>query len=198
MWRYGLGAEHNLPTRYSWIPRQDIPGVMALAVMASEDQRFPNHHGVDGHELRNAIASRLMGDPLRGASTITQQVAKNLFLWPGRSLARKALELYYTSAIELLWPKARILEMYINIAEFGVGIYGVQESARAYYGVTPIDLTADQAAWLITQLPAPSQYDLRTPSTRQRDKQQWIKKQMHILEGMGHLKAIAWAGPSQE
>ena len=120
--------------RHSWVPRASIAVEAAHAVIASEDQRFLVHNGFDVEQIKRAVEEYRGGGDLRGASTISQQVAKNLFLWPGRSFARKGIEAYFTLLIEALWPKERILEVYLNVAELGEGIFGVEAAAQAYFG----------------------------------------------------------------
>ena len=123
---------------YRWVRHDAIAASAARAVMASEDQRFLEHHGIDFASLDRAIEDYRDGDGLRGASTITQQVAKNLFLWQGRSFVRKGLEAYFALLIELLWPKQRILVVYLNVAELGPGVFGVEAAAQRYFGVPEI------------------------------------------------------------
>ena len=131
---------------YQWRDWPELGTAAALAVMAAEDQRFPDHRGFDVSAIHNAVLDRLDGQSLRGASTITQQVAKNLFLWPSRSLLRKAIEAWFTTLIELSWPKRRILEVYLNIAEFGPGVFGVPAASRIYFSKRPRQLSDAEAA----------------------------------------------------
>lgn len=173
--------------RYRWAEFANISPAMGLAVMSAEDQRFATHHGFDTRAIRHALADRLRGRPLRGASTLSQQVAKNLFLWPGKSFVRKALEAYFTVLIEGLWPKRRILEMYLNIAELGDGVFGVQAAARVYFGRSASKLTSAQAALLAAVLPNPRIYHVADPSPRVREKQRWIMQQMHYHRSVGTL-----------
>ena len=143
-----------------WRDRGDIAASAARAVIASEDQRFIEHHGIDFKSLNAAIDDYRSGDDLRGASTITQQVAKNLFLWPGRSFARKALEAYFALLIETCWSKQRILEVYLNVAELGPGVFGVEAAAQRYFGTHADALSAAQAALLAAVLPNPRELHL--------------------------------------
>lgn len=166
---------------YQWKDWPDLGTAPALAVMAAEDQKFPDHRGFDMTAIQNAVIGRLDGNRLRGASTITQQVAKNLFLWPGRSFARKAIEAYLTVLIEISWPKRRILEMYLNIAEFGPGIYGVPAASRIYFGKTPARLSDAEAALLAAVLPNPRQLRVDQPSAYVRERQRWIMAQLDQL-----------------
>lgn len=137
--------------RQEWVSLDDISPWMPLAVVASEDQRFLLHHGVDFGAIREALAEYQAGQGLRGASTITQQTAKNLFLWNGRSFVRKALEAGLALGIDALWPKRRIIEVYLNIAEFGHGIYGVGEASRIYLGIPASQLSPAQAGGRASQ-----------------------------------------------
>ena len=161
-----------------WLPLSQLPSHVALAVISSEDQRFFKHWGFDLTEISRAVNDHLDGEPLRGASTITQQVAKNLFLWEGRSFARKALEAYFTSLIELTWPKRRILEVYMNIAEFGPGIFGIGTAARYHFDRDARQISVEQAALLAAILPSPLTRSARHPSPRVLHKQHWILEQM--------------------
>ncbi|MDB6177201.1 monofunctional biosynthetic peptidoglycan transglycosylase [Paracoccus sp. Z330] len=148
----------------SWVTIEDISPVMRRSVVAAEDANFCLHWGFDMAEIRKVVAS----GSSRGASTISQQTAKNVFLWQGRSWPRKLLETAYTPLIEAMWSKSRILEVYLNVAEFGPGIFGVRAAAREYYGVEPSDLTAVQAARLAAVLPAPKARDPNRASRRSR------------------------------
>lgn len=140
--------------RYTWVPLSSISPQMTLAVIASEDNRFGQHHGFDWEEI-NKARYREKRKRVRGASTITQQVAKNVFLWPQRSWLRKGLEAYYTILIECCWSKARIMEVYLNVAEMGEGVYGVEAAAQVYYHKPALSLTASEAAMIAVCLPDP-------------------------------------------
>jgi len=174
--------------RYEWIERKKISPYMPLAVIASEDQKFFQHWGFDLEAITDAVESNMKGRRLRGASTITQQVAKNLFLWSGRSFFRKGLEAYFTVLLELFWSKNRILEVYLNIAEFGDGIYGIQAAAGTFYGKRPSRLTPSESAVLAAVLPNPRKLKVRSPSPAVLERAGWIRKQMEQLGGIGHLK----------
>lgn len=187
-------GEQNFALHYEWIGAEGMPSAVALAAMASEDQRFPFHGGVDWTEIGHALRDRLQGESLRGASTITQQLAKNLFFSSDRSALRKLGELYYATSLELLWPKRRILEMYLNVAEFGDGVYGVEAAAQHHFDRSASELTQTQAAWLICMLPAPKRYQLKRPSTRLRRKQGWVMEQMAILRARHYLEEVRWPG----
>jgi monofunctional biosynthetic peptidoglycan transglycosylase len=164
--------------RQQWVDLDRLPPHVGMAVMSSEDQRFFEHGGFDVQAIKQAVGEHLQGEPLRGASTLTQQVAKNLFLWEGRSFFRKLLEVYFTFWLEALWPKRRILEVYLNIAELGDGVFGVGAAARSYFDRPARRLTAEQAALLAALLPSPLNRDARRPSAHVRRKQGWILDQM--------------------
>jgi monofunctional biosynthetic peptidoglycan transglycosylase len=176
---------------YRWSDWPELGSAAALAVMAAEDQKFPDHHGFDVVAIQGAVRDRLDGERLRGASTITQQVAKNLFLWPGQSFLRKGIEAYFTVLIELTWSKRRILEMYLNIAEFGPGIYGIPEAGRLYFAKTPRQLTDADAALLAAVLPNPNRFRVGRPSAHVRDRQRWIMQHMDKLRRYGWMDRIA-------
>jgi monofunctional biosynthetic peptidoglycan transglycosylase len=148
----------------TWVPLAAIAPSLPQAVIASEDNRFCEHAGFDWQELEGQFDELLAGGHARGASTITMQTAKNLFLWPGRDLVRKALEAWLTPQIELLWPKRRIIEVYINVAEFGPGIYGAEAAAQAYFGKSAGALGAREAALLAAVLPSPRRWSPGRPT----------------------------------
>jgi monofunctional biosynthetic peptidoglycan transglycosylase len=173
--------------RHEWRDLRDISPHMRLAVVAAEDQRFPRHRGFDFKQIDKALADRERGRRVRGASTITQQVAKNLFLWPGQSWVRKGIEAGLTVLIELAWPKPRILEVYLNVAEFGRGTWGVQAASRRYFRKDASRLTRSEAALLAAVLPAPRKYRVEAPSKYVRQRQAWIERQMSSLGGNGYL-----------
>ena len=181
-------GDQRAPNDYTWMSWDQLGTAAPLAVMAAEDQKFPDHHGFDVDSIRKAVVQRREGQPLRGASTITQQVAKNLFLWPGRSFFRKLIEAYFAVMIEATWTKQRILEVYLNIAEFGRGIYGVPAASRHYFGIKPRQLTDSQAALLAAVLPNPKQLSVVRPSAYVRQRQRWI------IKHMGQLKQNDWLG----
>ncbi|MDO6442705.1 monofunctional biosynthetic peptidoglycan transglycosylase [Marinobacter sp. 2_MG-2023] len=183
-------ANPDQEVRQQWVSYSDISPWMSLAVVASEDQRFPDHWGVDFAAIRKALAEYHAGEGLRGASTITQQTAKNLFLWNGRSFVRKAMEAGLALAVDGLWPKRRILEVYLNIAEFGPGIYGVEAASRVYFGIPARQLSAQQAARLAAVLPNPNVLSVNSPSPYVRDRVFWIRGQMDQLSGLQYLKGL--------
>ncbi len=173
--------------RYQWVGWHDIAPAMRIAVVAAEDQKFPHHSGFDVASIRDAIRDHLRGGSLRGASTISQQVAKNLFLCSRQSWLRKGLEAWFTLLIELSWPKQRILEVYLNIAEFGPGIYGVEAAAREYHATSAAALTPRQAALLATVLPNPKYFDAAAPTDYMLNRRDWILRHMSQLGGPAYV-----------
>ena len=174
-------GQKGYKTRYRWTDWRTISPHVAQAVIAAEDQKFPVHWGFDPHSIAEAWEERQKGERIRGASTITQQVAKNLFLWPGKSFVRKGIEAYFTVLIETIWPKRRILEVYLNIAEFGRGVFGIAAASEAFYHKTPDRLTRSQSALLAAALPNPRQLRINHPSPYMRARAGWILKQMNQL-----------------
>jgi len=175
--------------RHAWVDWSEISPNAKLAVMASEDQRFPEHFGFDFEAMAKAWDHNQSGGRVRGGSTISQQLAKNLFLWPGRSYVRKGLEAYFTGLIEAFWPKRRILEVYLNVAEFGTGIFGVEAAAQAYFHKPAAKLSASEAALLAAVLPNPIRYQVDRPSRYVRERQAWIMWQMARL-GRAQLQRL--------
>ncbi len=166
---------------YRWVPYEKISDHMKRAVIASEDQRFYTHHGFDRVEIEKAIKENKTRKRARGASTISQQTAKNLFLWPHSSWLRKGLETWFTLLIELLWPKERILEVYLNIMETGKGLYGAEAVARSHFNTTAAKLTASQSALIAATLPNPLVYNSRKPGPYIQRRQAAIQRQMHTI-----------------
>ncbi|HSW54464.1 MAG TPA: monofunctional biosynthetic peptidoglycan transglycosylase [Ignavibacteriaceae bacterium] len=175
---------------YEWFSYDDISKQMAIAVIAAEDQNFPFHFGFDFEQIEKAIEQHERGRRLRGASTITQQVAKNLFLWEGRSIIRKGFEAYFTVLIELLWSKERILEVYLNIIETGDMIFGVGAASQIYFKKLPAKLSRSQAALLAATIPNPKRFSARNPSGYIFRRQSWILGQMSSLGGVEYLKNL--------
>ncbi|HEY0334968.1 MAG TPA: monofunctional biosynthetic peptidoglycan transglycosylase [Stenotrophomonas sp.] len=172
---------------YQWRDLGQMAPSVPISLVAAEDQRFPDHHGFDLQAIEKARDHNARGGRLRGASTISQQVAKNLFLWQGRSWVRKGLEAWYTVLIEFCWPKQRILEVYANIAEFGNGIYGAQAGARQFWGKDASRLSPAEAARLAAVLPAPRRYDARQPGPFVQRRAAWIQRQARQLGGAQYL-----------
>jgi len=163
-----------------------------LAVIASEDQLFPDHNGFDIKGIKKALAfnKKKKGKKIRGASTISQQVAKNVFLWQGRSWFRKGLEVYFTFMIELVWNKQRILEVYLNEAEMGKGIFGIEAAAKKYFKKPASRLTRTEAAMIAASLPNPVRYTVKPVSTYVSRKYPWVLRQMNNLDGDPDVVAI--------
>ncbi len=185
-----LAGEHGYHTRYQWVDLESISPQAALAVIAAEDQQFPFHAGFDFKSIRAAVRAHERGGKLRGASTISQQVAKNLFLWSGRSFVRKGLEAMFTVLIETLWPKERILETYLNIAQFGPGIYGVEAAAQTFFHRDAARLTSAQGALLAVVLPNPVRFRVDAPSRYVLEQRDWTLRQMANLGGPAYLNSI--------
>lgn len=164
--------------RYEWRDLEQISGRLQLAVMCAEDQYFLLHSGLDFRSIREAEKANKRGRNMRGASTISQQVAKNAFLWSDRTYVRKAAELYFTLLIEMIWSKERIMEVYLNIAEFGDGIFGAEAAAQSYFHQSADGLTITQAARMAAILPSPKRYSAVEPSPYVQRRIAWIKKQM--------------------
>ncbi len=186
-WRAGDGG---FRIAYDWRDFERISPQLPLAVIASEDQRFAQHHGFDLKAIAKARKASERGRRLRGASTISQQTAKNLFLWGGRSWVRKGIEAWYTLLIETLWPKRRILEVYANIAEFGDGVYGAQAAARTYFGKDASRLGPAEAARLAAVLPSPKRYSAARPGPYVQRRTRAIQRQMRQIGGTAYLRAL--------
>lgn len=164
-----------------WVPWEQISPAMRLAVVAAEDQHFPRHRGFDREAIRKALDERRSGRRMRGASTITQQTVKNLYLWPQRTWLRKGAEAALTAVHETLWPKRRILEVYLNIAQFGPTTFGVEAAAREFFGKPAAHLTAHEASLLAAVLPNPHRLHADRPSAYVAGRAAWIRRQMRQL-----------------
>ncbi len=176
--------------RHSWVPLEDIAPCMGAAVMAGEDQKFPDHAGFDWESIQKAYDHNEKSRRKRGASTISQQAAKNLFLWEGRSWTRKGLEAWFTLLMEAEWPKRRILEVYLNIVEFGDGIFGVEAASLTYFHKPAKQLRPSEAALLAAVLPNPHKYRVDAPSAFVRQRQGWILDQMSQMGGVEVVKGM--------
>jgi monofunctional biosynthetic peptidoglycan transglycosylase len=166
-----------------YVNYEEMSPNIRLAVIASEDQLFPDHNGFDIENIKKALESNKKKKRIRGASTISQQVAKNVFLWQGRSWVRKGLEVYFTFMIELIWGKERILEVYLNVAEMGKGIFGIEASAQKYFNKPASKLTRTEAAMIAACLPNPKKYVVNPPTRYISRRYPWILTQMNNLEG---------------
>jgi len=166
------------PVQYQWVPASQIPDTLRAAVIAAEDQKFYTHWGFDFIAIAEALEHNEKSKKTRGASTITQQTAKNLFLWPSRSWLRKGLEVSFTLLLEALWPKERILEVYLNIAEFGPGIYGAEAAARTFFDKPARELSPSESARLAAVLPNPRKWKARSPGPYVQSRVDWILSQI--------------------
>lgn len=180
----------RVPVYQEWRDWPELGSAAPLAVVAAEDQRFADHFGIDFHAIRLSVAEAGNGGNLRGASTITQQVAKNLYLWPGRSLLRKALEAWLALNLECFLPKKRILEVYLNVAEFAPGVYGVPAASHHFFGKPPNRLTDREAALLAAVLPNPARLRVDRPSAYVRERQIWILRHLQRLRREGWLTTL--------
>ncbi|WP_299203148.1 monofunctional biosynthetic peptidoglycan transglycosylase [uncultured Amphritea sp.] len=187
VWMWQIQRELNPPTGYpanthhTWVPLEQISPAMQLAVIASEDQKFPQHWGLDLESISDALSDNEKGGRVRGASTLTQQTAKNLFLWPAKSYLRKGLEAGLAVLMETLWNKPRILEVYLNIVEFGPGIYGVEAASQTYFHKSAKRLSTTEAARLAAVLPNPYRLSAARPSNYVWQRVRWIENQMRLL-----------------
>ena len=184
-----LAGDWKFRVSYSWRDSSRISRNLPIALVAAEDQTFPDHHGFDFKAIDKAIVNNKRGRRVRGASTISQQVAKNLFLWSGRSYLRKGMEAWYTVLIEFLWPKPRILEVYANIAEFGDGVYGAEAAARSFFGKPAARLSPGESARLASVLPNPKRYSASKPGAYVQRRARWIENQVRHLGGPAYLAA---------
>jgi monofunctional biosynthetic peptidoglycan transglycosylase len=180
-WHMAAQAREQGGVQRSIVPLERMARALPLAVMASEDQRFLFHHGFSWEAMRKALERNRKARRIRGGSTISQQTAKNVFLWHGRTYLRKALEAWFTVLIEVLWTKERILEVYLNVAEMGRGVFGAQAAAQQCFGRSAAQLTAPQAALITATLPAPRKYNCSRPSGYVSGRQQWVLRQMRNI-----------------
>jgi monofunctional glycosyltransferase len=185
-----LNRDRTYVFRHTWVNLDRISPNLPLAVVASEDQKFPEHWGFDVEAIEKAYEMNQHSHRVHGASTISQQVAKNLYLWSGRSYFRKALEAYFTVLIEACWPKRRILEIYLNIAEFGYGTYGAEAAAQRFFHKPASGLTRSDAATLAAVLPSPQHSSAAAPSRYVAQRRDWILNQMQALGGPEMLDEI--------
>ena len=177
--RYFENPEEDI--QHDWVPMEEISYHLPLAVVASEDQNFLNHSGFDMKAIEKAMEDNKKGKRVRGASSISQQTAKNVFLWPDRSWLRKGMEVYFTFLIELFWSKERILEVYLNSIEMGKGIYGAEAASLAWFNKPAEKLTAYEAAAIAAILPNPRQYRANPASSFIAGRKSWIVRQMQNL-----------------
>ena len=182
----GIG-EPGFELRQDWRDADQIAACLPISVVAAEDQTFPEHSGFDLRAIEKALDSNAEGGRVRGASTRSQQVAKNLYLWGGGGYLRKGIEAVYTVLIETFWSKPRILEVYVNIAEFGDGIYGAEAAAQAFFGKPASALNAQECALLAAVLPNPKQYSAARPGPYVQRRAVWIQRQVRQLGGPAYL-----------
>lgn len=178
------------PLLHEWVAWEQLGTTVALAVIASEDQRFAEHFGLDLTAIQKAVGEQDQRGYLRGASTISQQTVKNVYLWRSRSFVRKGLEAWLTIVVEICLPKRRILEIYLNIAEFGPGIYGVNAAGHYYFGRPAARLSERQAALLAAVLPNPRRLQVNNPSDHVMERRDWIVTNMRRLEREGWITRI--------
>ncbi len=178
------GDSKTIVVDKKWVPIEEISSNLVNAVVAAEDNRFMSHWGIDREAIQDAIEYNKKSTRTRGASTITQQVAKNLFLWPSRTYFRKGMELYFTFMIELFWNKKRIMEMYLNIIETGSGLYGAEAAAQKYFHKAASQLTREEAALIAISLPNPRIRNPATPTAYM------IRRQHAILDLMNKIENV--------
>jgi monofunctional biosynthetic peptidoglycan transglycosylase len=192
-----MEGDRGFRVAYDWRDLDAVSAHLPVAVVAAEDQRFADHAGFDFEAIERARADHARGKRLRGASTISQQVAKNLFLWSGGGWVRKGIEAWYTVLLEALWPKRRILEVYVNVAEFGDGVYGAQAAARTWFGRDAAALEPWQAARLAAVLPSPRRYSVAAPGPYVRGRTASIQRQMGLIGGTAWLDRLDAPGPGR-
>lgn len=173
-----IEGDKNYKTRHDWVPIEDISPYLQLAVICAEDQTFLSHSGFDRKAIEKAIKSNEKGKNLRGGSTISQQTAKNAFLWPHRNWVRKGLEAYFTLLIEILWSKERILEVYLNSVEMGDGVFGAEAASQYWFRTSAKKLKAENAAAIASILPSPRRYKANPPGPYVARRTQWVLRQM--------------------
>lgn len=174
-------SDKKVRIRKDWVPMSEISKHAPQAVYASEDQNFLVHHGFDVEAMKKAWENNKKGKRIKGASTITQQTVKNVFLWPSRTYLRKGLEAYFTVLVELIWSKERIMEVYLNVIEMGDGIYGIEAASQFYFDKPAAKLTKNQAALVAAVLPNPRRWSPAKPTSYILGRQVWINKQMNNL-----------------
>jgi len=185
---------HGLKRDY--VSRKNISPQARLAVIAAEDQLFADHHGFDWKSIKKAMAyNKRKPGRVHGASTISQQVAKNIFLWQGKSWVRKGLEVYFTFMIELIWGKKRIMEMYLNVVEMGDGIFGIEAASQAYFNKPAKDLSKQEASLIAAILPAPKRYKIKPPSAFMLSRAAAIQRQMDNLHTDPDIQKVTGIAP---
>lgn len=183
----GVRADKENLWKKTWVPGSAISNHLKLAVICAEDQNFLKHRGFDLGAIQKAMEHNKRSRRKRGASTISQQTAKNVFLWPGRSWVRKGLEVWFTALIELCWSKKRIMTVYLNIVELGPGIYGAEAAGKSFFRKPAARLSPSDAALLAAVLPSPIRYSARKPGPFVRERQAWVQRQMRLFGGVAYL-----------
>lgn len=185
-----LDGDDDYRFRHDWVPLDAIGSHIQVAVIAAEDQRFAEHYGFDFKQIANALSDLRREGSSRGASTISQQVAKNVFLWRDSSWLRKGIEAYLVVCIEALWPKQRILEVYLNVAEWGPGTFGIAAASMRYFDKPPDRLTRTEAALLAAVLPNPRRLQVSRPNAQLRARAGWVERHMRALGGSAYLRRL--------
>lgn len=183
-------AQEPLEIRHRWQDWDQLSEALKVAVLAAEDQKFMDHRGFDLEAIQAALAYNRQGKSVRGASTLTQQLAKNLFLWSDRSWLRKGIEAWFTFLLESFWSKQRIFEVYLNSVEWGEGIFGAEAASQHYFGISARALNAQQASLLAAILPNPRHWSASQPSAYVTRKSAWIRQQVHQLGGSQYLRPL--------
>ena len=185
LWEQAWDEKKEVRLYKDWVSIDNISKHMPQAVYAAEDQKFLEHNGFDWKAMEEAWEKNKKGKRIKGASTISQQTAKNVFLWPSRNLVRKGLEAYFTFLIETIWSKERIMEVYLNVIEMGPGIYGIEAASQTFYNKPASKLTRQQAAMIAAVLPNPIRWSPAKPTGYIRGRQSWILRQMNNLAPIG-------------
>jgi monofunctional glycosyltransferase len=185
-WEQATDPKKEMRFSKDWVSMSNISKHASQAVYAAEDQKFPEHFGFDVEAMEKAWRNNKKGKRIKGASTITQQTAKNAFLWPGRTMVRKGLEAYFTLLMEILWPKERIMEVYLNIIEMGDGIYGIEAASQIYFKKSAAKLSRQEAALIAAVLPNPRRWTPSRPTAYISGRQAWIMRQMNNLPPLGY------------
>lgn len=185
LFEQAIDSEKDMRLYKDWQPIENISRHAAQAVVAAEDQKFLHHRGFDLEAMEKAWENNKKGKRIKGASTITQQTVKNVFLWPSRSYIRKGLEAYFTLLVELIWSKERIMEVYLNVIEMGDGIYGIEAASQTFFNKPASKLTRGQAAMIAAVLPNPRRWNPAKPTAYIQGRQKWILRQMNNLEPVG-------------
>ncbi|QMU28390.1 monofunctional biosynthetic peptidoglycan transglycosylase [Adhaeribacter radiodurans] len=186
----GQEKKVNPRIRYDFVSLEDVTPNVPLAIMAAEDQLFLVHDGFDYKAIKGAFKKNLKSKRIAGGSTISQQVAKNVFLWHGRSYIRKLVEAYFTMLIEFFWSKHRIMEVYVNIAEMGDQVFGIEAAAQKYYHTSAKNLSASQAALIASVLPNPIKYSVKKPSSYTLKKRRFVTRNMRLMGGITSVKLL--------